>query len=286
MASPQPRLIAPYPNGNAVKAKAWDAGIYTFVANLVIDIEETTAAQLFALFDAPENDPALFYLACTHLLRATRQCCQVGEHVAIIAALFGLLKAEGLKRDDPDGEDTFELAYAYPTLRLLAEYVPPLPNLLHARRTRRSDIPIPPGYKLIGGTSSLTLDPEYVKGDSFMTELANYGREHEGMVRLWALVGRLEADRILGEPGVSTLLFHRDVLCGLEDPAQRGVWDTLWAAVLHCNEDIFGKWGEPDFHGWLGPFKDALREIAGDDRAPLEWRGRFALILEGLSIEK
>jgi hypothetical protein len=57
------------------------------------------------------------------------------------------------------------------------------------------------------------------------------------------------------------------------------VWETLWAAVLRCDEEMaYGEWGAgAETREWLGPFKDAAREIAGDERAPLEWRGRFAV---------
>ncbi|KAJ7097676.1 hypothetical protein C8R44DRAFT_811915, partial [Mycena epipterygia] len=224
---------------------------------------EATPAQLFALFDSPEHQPLLFYYACSYLLSAT---CEFGEgqHVGLVAGLFGLLKEEGLKRDGPDGLGAFANAIVFPTLRACA-----------------SDIPAPPGYKRNGGT--LDPDPEYVKDDSFLTDLAEYGRKHEGQLRLWSLVGRLEADRILGDPGSMSLLFHQGplLLCALEDPAQRGVWETLWEAVLHCDEEMaWGEWGASTVGAreWLSEFKDAVRTIAEDERAPMQWRGRFAVL--------
>jgi hypothetical protein len=38
----------------------------------------------------------------------------------------------------------------------------------------------------------------------------------------------------------------------------------------------YGQWGadEPE---WLGSFKDAAGKIAGDERAPMVWRARFAV---------
>ncbi|KAF7353072.1 hypothetical protein MVEN_01275100 [Mycena venus] len=263
------------PNASEKQQNAWEAAIETFVTNLVICklSHETTAAQLFALFDAPEHQPQLFYYACADLLSATREYNDAGEHIALIAALFGLLKEEGLKRDGPDGEGGFGNAVVFPTIRALA-----------------GNIPAPPGYKYDAVAFSLAQDSEYVKGNSFQTDLAEYAREHEGLLRFWSLVGRLDADGFLGsgKPGTMALLFHQApvLLHALEDPVSRGVWETLWAAVLHCDEEMAeGEWGagHPE---WLGPFKDAVRKIAGDERAPLEWRARFAVILEELEKER
>jgi hypothetical protein len=67
------------------------------------------------------------------------------------------------------------------------------------------------------------------------------------------------------------------LLRALEHPVNRGVWETLWAAVLRCEEEMaYGRWGsaEPE---WLGEFKDAARKIAWDETVPLVWRGRFAV---------
>ncbi|KAJ7868189.1 hypothetical protein B0H13DRAFT_2064593 [Mycena leptocephala] len=280
MASPDFRLPKPYkeaPNESEKEQDAWEADIGTFVTNLVIYklSPETTAAQLFAPFDAPEHQPLLFYYACAHLLRTTREISDAAEHIPLLAALFELLKEEGLKRDGPDGERTFANTIVFPTLRGLLD-----------------DIPAPPGYTYNAVSFTLVSDPEYVKDDddSFLADLAEYAREHEGLLRLWSLVARLEADRILGEPGSMSLLFHQApvLLRALEDPVQRGVWETLWAAVLHCDEEMaYGEWGAgAEMCEWLGPFKDAARKIAGDERAPLEWRGRFAVILEELEKER
>lgn len=59
---------------------------------------EKIALQLFELFDAPEDLPnteLFYYYACAELLEATREYSEAGEHIALIAGLFGLLKAEG-----------------------------------------------------------------------------------------------------------------------------------------------------------------------------------------------
>jgi hypothetical protein len=46
---------------------------------------------------------------------------QRGGDIALIAALFGLLKEEGFKRDDdPDSNGAFGRATVYPTICLLA----------------------------------------------------------------------------------------------------------------------------------------------------------------------
>jgi hypothetical protein len=144
---------------------------------------------------------------------------------------------------------------------------------------------VPPGYKHNRGAFALEQDPEYVKGDSFQADLAEYARKHEGQLRFWSLVGRLDADGLLGSdaPGVGAmpLLFHQgpQLLRALEDPASRDVWETLWAAVLHCDEEMaYGQWGS-HMHSRerLTEFKDAARKIAGDARVPLLWRGRFAV---------
>jgi len=278
MAATDQRLPAPFtegPNASEEEQNAWEAAINTFVTNLVICelSNETTAAQLFALFDAPEHQPELFYYACADLLRATREYGDAGPHITLIAALFGLLKEEGLKRDGPDGEGGFGNAVVFPTLRALV-----------------GDIPVPPGYKYDTVAFALERDPEYIKDDAFQTDLAEYARKHEGLLRLWSLVGRLDADGLLGsgKPGTMALLFHQApvLLRALEEPVNRGVWETLWTAVLRCDEEMAdGEWGagHPE---WLGPFKDAARKIAEDERAPLEWRARFAAILEELEKER
>ncbi|KAJ7676372.1 hypothetical protein B0H17DRAFT_1139940 [Mycena rosella] len=262
MASQEPRLCAPYPRGanEAVEEKAWNATIHAFVNNLVIHklSQDTTAAQLFVLFDAPENDCLLFYVACTHLLRATRQFREAAEHIALIATLLGLLKDEGIRRDSPDGEDAFEFSFAGDILRELGGETPP----------------VPPGYTYNEITFRLDADPGYIKDDSFLTELARYGREQEGMVRLWSLAGRLEADRILGSPGGMSLLLNGGFQDAFEDPRQCRVWETLWAALLRCGEDkTFGDWDPETTRCYM----EIARKIARDKRASWEWRGRFAV---------
>ncbi|KAJ7689869.1 hypothetical protein B0H17DRAFT_1180116 [Mycena rosella] len=279
MATQEIRLPPPYkeaPNASEQEQDEWEAAINAFVTNLVIYklSQGTTAAQLFLLFDAPEHQPLLFYYACANLLRATRELTSAAEHIALIAALFGLLKEEGLKRDGPNGENVFGNSVVFPVLRGLAD-----------------DIPAPPGYSYNQVTFLLEQNPEYVKesDDVFLAALAQYGREREGLIRLWSLVGRLEAESFLGEPGGMSLLYHQAplLLSALEDPDQRGVWETLWAAVLRCDEEMaYGEWGAGDTNGWLGPFKDAVRKIAEDERPSLEWRGRFAVILEELEADR
>ncbi|KAJ7429280.1 hypothetical protein B0H11DRAFT_2147099 [Mycena galericulata] len=227
---------------------------------------ERTALQLFELFDAPEGlpNPELFYYyACTELLEATREYSEAGENIALIAGLFGLLKAEGLKQDGPRGESVFGNSIFFPTLRQLA-----------------ADIPAPPGYTFDEVTFALERDPGYVKGDSYAADLAEYARKHEGQLRFWSLVGRLDADGLLGSnrPGLGVM--------PLLDPVNRGVWETLWAAVLRCDEEMAcGQWGRDDPER-LGEFKDSARKIAGDETVPLVWRGRFAVMLEELEKER
>jgi hypothetical protein len=129
----------------------------------------------------------------------------------------------------------------------------------------------------------LERDPEYVKGDSFQADLAEHARKHEGQLRFWSLVGRLDADELLGSdaPGVGAmaLLHHQgpQLLRALEDPVNRGVWETLWAAVMRCDEEMaYGQWGSHNLER-LAEFNDAARKIVGDARVSLLWRGRFAV---------
>ncbi|KAJ7688817.1 hypothetical protein B0H17DRAFT_1202684 [Mycena rosella] len=107
----------------------------------------------------------MFYYVCIHLLHATREGSFAGQHITLIAGLLRLLKEEGLARDNPEGENASALGFLkFPTLLQLGP-----------------DIPILPGSKYIPGTVGLSPDPEYVKGDSFLNDLAQYGREHEAM---------------------------------------------------------------------------------------------------------
>ncbi|KAK7061439.1 hypothetical protein R3P38DRAFT_2595932 [Favolaschia claudopus] len=274
----EPRLPTPYaesPNESEAEQTAWEAAIDIFVTNLVLYklSVETTPADLFALFDASEHQPLLFYYACAGLLKATQESSDAAEHISLIAALFGLLKEEGLKRDDSNGSGTFGNTVVFPTLRALA-----------------GDIPVPPGYKYDSSTFALRRNPEYTNQSPELSEFAEYARKHQGQLRLWSLVGRLEADGLLGseKPGTMSLLFHQGsvLLQALEDSANRGVWETLWAAILHCDEEMgYGEWGTSDPER-LVAFKTAVKEIAGASNAPLEWRARFALILEALEKER
>ncbi|KAJ7642580.1 hypothetical protein DFH06DRAFT_1137134 [Mycena polygramma] len=263
--------------------ETWDVTLANFIDNLFIHelSKGRTAQQLLALFDTPENlgvdSPEFFYYhACDELLSATREHSEAGAHISLLAELFALLRTEGFKRDpdqnDSDAVFTMMTIVIGPTLRELGD-----------------DIPVPPGYM---SNEQLTLeeDPEYVQSDSFQADLAEYARKHEGQLRFWSLVGRLDAHGLFGTGarglGIWPLLFHqgRDLLPGLENPVNRGVWETLWAAVLHCEEGMgHGQWGsQPNSVERLAGFKDAARTIAVDDRVPLLWRGRFALILECL----
>ncbi|KAJ7050403.1 hypothetical protein C8F01DRAFT_1237824 [Mycena amicta] len=53
----------------------------------------------------------------------------------------------------------------------------------------------------------------------------------------------------------------------------RGVWETLWAALLRLEEDDLPS-------GEQTAFTDAARKIAEDESVPMEWRARFAAIVE------
>ncbi|KAJ7152864.1 hypothetical protein C8R46DRAFT_1027137 [Mycena filopes] len=267
----EPRLPPPFrlgPRATATDRSVWEAAIGKFVTNLVTNklSPETCASRLFEVFCAPENDALLFYYACAHLLSATTRVAESGNHLGLIAELFRRLKQEGLRRDGPNGLCTFGNAIVFPALRALA-----------------GDIPAPPGHRYDRTRLIIVPDPAYVQRSTFPAELARYRRKQEGLIRLWGLVARLEADRILSEPGAMTLLFHPApaLLRAVEDPVQRGVWETLWAAVLQCEEDM-EDWGAGVGAQWLGPFKDALRAIVRDSRTPMEWRGRFSIILEEL----
>ncbi|KAJ6471775.1 hypothetical protein C8R47DRAFT_743577 [Mycena vitilis] len=257
--------------------ETWEATLTTFVKNLVMHelSQASTADQLLALFETPENlraySPAVFYfIACAELLDATVEDTRAGQHIALIAELFGLLRAEGLKRD-PDGVFTLMTLFVGPMLRQLAH-----------------DVPVPPGYRIVGGSSMLEGDSEYVKGDSFQADLAEYARKHEGQLRLWSLVGRLDAHGLF-PLGLWPLIFHQRLalLAGIEDPVNRGVWETLWVAVWHCEEGMgHGQWGsQPNSVQRLAGFMEAASTIAVDDRVPLLWRGRFAVCGFRLNIE-
>ncbi|KAJ7036770.1 hypothetical protein C8F04DRAFT_1257648 [Mycena alexandri] len=271
MLDSEPRLPAPFrqgPNATAAERSAWEASISRYVANLVAYklSQETSASKLFAAFYTPEHDALLFYYACAHLLSATARISEAGKHLGLIAELFRRLKQEGLRRDGPNGLCTFGNAIVLPALRALV-----------------GDIPAPPGHRYDRARLILVPDPGYIQRSSFPNDLVKYRRKQEGLIRLWGLVARLESDHIVGEPGSMSLVFHQTplLLRALEDPVQRGVWETLWASVLQCEEDMEG-WGAGVGAQWLGPFKDALRTLVRDSRTPIEWRGRFCMILEAL----
>ncbi|KAJ7607104.1 hypothetical protein DFH06DRAFT_1309620 [Mycena polygramma] len=265
---------------------SWKSTLAAFVNDLFVHElpHGRTAHQLLALFDTPENlrvdSPEFFYYyACDNLLCATRRHREAGGHIALIAELFGLLRAEGFKRD-PDQDDS-DAVFTMMTIII----GPTLREFGH-------DKPVAPGYRY-NDLFALERDPEYVPGVSFQADLAEYARKYEGQIRFWSLVGRLEADGLFGTDlrGVGTwpLLCHQklSLLAALEDPMKRGTWETLWAAVLQCDEEMaYGDWGNSEYYvERLAGFKDAARKIAGDDRAPLLWRARFALMLEGLEGE-
>ncbi|KAJ7476257.1 hypothetical protein B0H11DRAFT_2426697 [Mycena galericulata] len=185
----------------------------------------TTLGQLFALFDAPQHQPLLFYYARAHLLRATRVQLRsaAAEHIALVAALFGLLKEEGLRWDGPDGEDAFGNTIVFPTLRELVRRVQRYPRT-------------PRGTRTMGPYSRWLQESSYV---------VPHKRVYEGLLR----------------PGGER---PRPVLLrALEDPIQPEVWETLWAAVLRCEEKMaYGAWGAGS--EYLAPFKDAARTIAAE----------------------
>ncbi|KAJ7607103.1 hypothetical protein DFH06DRAFT_1149577 [Mycena polygramma] len=273
-----PDLPVPEPQG---EQQPWEAALTTFVENLFMYQlpQSPTAQRLFESFGTPEdlgadNAASFYYRACAELLDDTREYMEAGGQIRVIAELFELLRAEGLKRDPEGGESTFITDFVGPKLRALAH-----------------DIPVPPGYKHNELAFTLEPDLEYIKGDSFQTELWQYGRKYQGQLRFWWLVGRLDANGFLGAgaPGDArwALEFHQGprLLDALEHPVNRGVWETLWAAVLRCGEGMVA-WGSDNENVQrLAEFKEAARRIAEDDRVELLWRGRFAMMLEELEGE-
>ncbi|KAJ7061579.1 hypothetical protein C8F01DRAFT_1137801 [Mycena amicta] len=285
MSNPAPRLPKPFaegPNASAEEQEVWTAAIDTFINHLVAHklSHQATAAQLFleARFNSPHHRDLLYYYACASLFTATQENSEAGDYIPLIAELFKLLKEEGLRRDkDRYAYVSWGNAVVFPTLRAVAD-----------------DIPAPPGYKLDEIKYQLVPDAEYVKNDTHNSELASYVRKHEGKIRFWSLVGRLEALHVFGDgdtAGYMSLLYHSGgaLLRALEQPALRGVWETAWAAVpmLRQGNGGFpsGKWNGGDGdreRKWRASFLDAASKIAGDERASLEWRGRFAVIVESL----
>ncbi|KAJ7774059.1 hypothetical protein B0H16DRAFT_1763726 [Mycena metata] len=228
-----------YTFGNTAKRSAWEASIGRYVFNLVAYklSQETSASKLLDPFYVPDYDALLFYFACAHLLSATTKISEAGKHLGLtaelIAELFRRLKQEGLRRDGPNGLCTFGNNIVLPALRALI-----------------GDVPTPPGYRYDRTRLILVPDPEYGQRSSFPHNLVRYRRK-QGLIRLWGLVARLESDHIVGEPGSMSLLFHQApmLLRALEDPVQRGVWETLWASVLQCEEDLEGSRGW-QLKGW------------------------------------
>ncbi|KAJ7511232.1 hypothetical protein B0H11DRAFT_2183273 [Mycena galericulata] len=188
----------------------------------------TTLGQLFALFDAPQHQPLLFYYARAHLLRATRVQLRsaAAEHIALVAALYGLLKEEGLRWDGPDGEDAFGNTIVFLTLRELV------------RRVQR--YPRTPGVHV-------RWDPIRAGSRSLHTSF---------------LISACTKDFCASRRRAAS----RPVLLrAVEDPIQPEVWETLWTVVLRCEEEMaYGAWGAGSED--LAPFKDAARTIAADDR--------------------
>ncbi|KAJ7660256.1 hypothetical protein DFH06DRAFT_1194122 [Mycena polygramma] len=274
MTDPHPAPVLPAPFTSTTEEDAWEAAISTYITHIVIYklAPGTTPTDLFAPFAAPEHPPLLFAYACAHLLRATRETSEAGPYILLLAGLFALLKDEGLRRDanNADATGAWGNAVVFPHLRALA-----------------SDIPAPPGYTYDSVEFVLVPEADYVQDDADLSGFADYARDHAGLLRFWSLVARLEADGLLGAPagsgGTMSLLFHRPplLLRALEEPVQRGVWETLWAAVGGSGdaEDL----NLPDVAD--DEFTDAARKIARDGRTPVEWRGRFALIMEALEKE-
>ncbi|KAJ7068729.1 hypothetical protein C8F01DRAFT_1119126 [Mycena amicta] len=264
-------------------APRWMLSYSTTITNIFLHHlgHETTPQQLLALFDAPETldmspgpTAGFYYYACAFLIEKTQSCVEAGEHIVLIAGLFGLLKAEGLRRDNEYGLSAMLSTVVGPTIRQLGH-----------------DVPVPPGYRPDDFAFKLVQDPEYEKGDSFPADLVEYTRQHEGQLRFWALVGRLDADGHIGAArgaGTMVLLLHQgeELLYGVEDEVNRDKWDTLWAGVLHCETEMsLGQWGSNSPER-LADFKEAARKIAGDERVSLLWRGRFMIMLDALEKER
>ncbi|KAJ7311556.1 hypothetical protein DFH08DRAFT_897968 [Mycena albidolilacea] len=144
-----------------------------------------------------------------------------------------------------------------------------------------SDITVLPGHKYNRVTFALDPDPEYVQGDSFQADLAEYARKHEGLLHLWSLVGNLDADGLRGaeKPGDSGRYSStRDMNCYVCLKI-RSIFVGYgkrcgWRCCLAQRKGRMGS-DEPE---WLVSFKDAARKIAGDERAPMVWHARFACV--------
>ncbi|KAJ7056844.1 hypothetical protein C8F01DRAFT_1155342, partial [Mycena amicta] len=288
MSHPAPRLPKPYtepPNESAEELEVWAIAIEASINHIVVHklSHQTTASQLFldARFNSPLHQDLLYYHACAYLLTATREHSEAGDYIPLIAELFTLLKEEGLRRDkDRSAHITWGRSVVFPFLRAII-----------------AEIPAPPGYILNEIEFKLVPDAEYVQDDAtYLRDVASYARQHEGMIRFWSLVGRLEAMRVYGDGTFAdswSLMCHsgESLLRALEQPALRGAWETLWASVpmLRPGNGQFPS-GECKGTGshdertqeWRASFLDAARRIAGDERASMEWRGRFAIIVDSL----
>ncbi|KAF7311941.1 hypothetical protein MIND_00205500 [Mycena indigotica] len=285
-----PRLPNPYtegPDASEEEQDAWATGIDSFIQHLVANKinHQTTATQVFldSGFNEPQHQDLLYYYSCAGLLTATRENSQAGPYILIIAEFFKLLKEEGLKRDKtPSAHRSWGNAVVFPTLRGIAD-----------------DIPVPPGFKYDPLAFSVGPDAEYVRNDdTYLSDIASYTQEQEGMIRFWSLVGHLEALHVFvdgSSAGAMTLLYHSgpSLIRALETPALRATWETVWAAVpmLQPGNGQFpnGTWnGDADERSvqWRAAFLDAANTIALDERAPMEWRGRFAIIARSLSTNR
>ncbi|KAJ7668192.1 hypothetical protein B0H17DRAFT_1142540 [Mycena rosella] len=157
---------------------------------------------------------------------------EAAEHIVLIAALLGLLKDGGIRRDGEDGEDAFELSFAGEILRELGGETPP----------------IPPGYTYNEITFRLDADPEYIKDDSFLTELAaRTGGDDTPVVVGWA-----------PRSGSHPQITRRNATAHSRIQASLG-YGRLWAALLRCGEDkTFGEWGPEETRA----YKNIAKKIA------------------------
>ncbi|KAJ7895198.1 hypothetical protein B0H14DRAFT_2558776 [Mycena olivaceomarginata] len=102
---------------------------------------ETTPTQLFTLFNEPQHQPILFYCACAQLLAVTRELRVAEEHILLIAALFGLLKKEGLAPDTNPDEDCPEWEYFHDVFIPLRQLLGSEALLAHLSGTEEFEIP-------------------------------------------------------------------------------------------------------------------------------------------------
>jgi hypothetical protein len=105
---------------------------------------ETTPTQLFTLFNEPQHQPILFYCACGQLLAVTREFRVAEEHILLIAALFGLLKKEGLAPDTNPDEDCPEWEYFHDVFIPLRQLLGSEALLAHLSGTEEFEIGMSP----------------------------------------------------------------------------------------------------------------------------------------------